>query len=452
MAEFDAIELGRGVEGSVSLPLRFMTRHGLITGATGSGKTVSLQLLAEQLSRAGVPVFLPDVKGDLIGIANAGQLSDKVSESLRGKGLQVPDWQACPTRLWSVGGAANSSALSARVQTVGPLLLARLLDLNDIQASVMQIAFRIAREQKRPLDTLADLRALFGWLADNRETLAANYGAFAETTLSTIQRGLVVLEEQQAGHFFTTSELSLADLIQCEGTAGVVNLLDARSLLLQPSLYAVAFSSLLARLYEELPEVGDLPQPKLVIFIDEAHLLFEALGKSVQENLERAIRLIRSRGVGVFFVSQLPTDIPEKVLGQLGNRVQHVLRSFTPKDQKAVKVAAQTMRPNQGLDIESAIGLLAPGEALVSILDGSGTPTPTQKIWINMPGSQIGASGAVNLLQPITGQTAAARDPVDSSNAPVAYSGDTKNEFDWRTNAIRGMAITAAWLLRAGRT
>ena len=201
-----------------------------------------------QLSRAGVPVFLPDVKGDLIGISNAGQLSDKVSESLRRKGLQVPAWRACPTRLWSVGGAANSSAMSARVQTVGPLLLARLLDLNDIQASVMQIAFRIAREQKRPLGTLADLRALFGWLADNRETLAANYGAFAETTLSTIQRGLVVLDEQQAGHFFTSSELSLADLIQCEGTTGVVNLLDARSLLLQPSLYAVAFSSLLARL------------------------------------------------------------------------------------------------------------------------------------------------------------------------------------------------------------
>lgn len=451
MSDMQALEIGKSPNGMVKVPLRFINRHGLITGATGSGKTVSLQLLVEQLSHAGVPVFLPDVKGDLIGIANPGQMSEKIAMTLAQKGLSAPVWRGCSVRLWSIGGDSThaSSKVCARVDTVGALLLARLLDLNDVQSSVLQVAFRIAREQKMPMNTLPDLRGLLGWIANNRDALVTNYGAFADSTLSAIQRGLVVLEEQQATSFFSNSELILDDLMQCDSGSGVVNILDARSLLLQPSLYAVAFGWLLSRLYEELPEVGDLPKPKLVLFIDEAHLLFDTLGKTVQENLERSVRLIRSRGVGIYFVSQLPTDIPEKILGQLGNRFQHVLRSFTPKDQKAIKIAAQTMRPNPSLDIDSVITQLAPGEALVSVLDDNGTPMPTQRIWVNMPGSQIGASVANSLLPPIAQRFTLPSNNVVSLLAVTSQAlAKEHSDVSWRSTMIRGITMTLAWLLR----
>ena len=397
----NSLEIGRNRSHFVNLQLKYINRHGLITGATGSGKTVSLQLIIEQLSRAGIPVFAPDVKGDLIGIANAGVSSPEVLKLLSQKGLKEPEWKACPVRLWSIGEQQNATRMFAKVLTVGPLLMSRLLNLSEVQTSVMQVAFRISREQHQPIGTLSELLALFGWMALNRESLSATYGSFQDSTISTIQRALVILEEQHGGHFFSNNEVKLQDLIKKNGAEGVVNLLEARSLLRHPTLYAVAFSWLLERLYNELDEVGDLDKPRLVIFIDEAHLLFENLGKSLQDNLERCIRLIRSKGVGVFFVSQLPSDIPDNVLGQLGNRIQHVLRAYTPKDQKAVRVAAQTMRSNPSLNIESSITELSPGEALVSLLHEDGTPTPTQRIYINMPGSQIGANNSASLLPTI---------------------------------------------------
>ena len=397
----NSLEVGRNKNHFVNLQFKYINRHGLITGATGSGKTVTLQLIVEQLSRAGIPVFAPDVKGDLIGISNAGVSSPEALQLLSQKGLKEPLWKACPVRLWSIGEQQNATRMFAKVLTVGPLLMSRLLNLSEVQTSVMQVGFRISREQQQPISTLSELLALFGWMALNRESLSATYGSFQDSTISTIQRALVILEEQHGGHFFSKSELKLEDLMKKDGDEGIVNLLEARSLLRHPTLYAVAFSWLLERLYIELDEVGDLDKPRLVIFIDEAHLLFESLGKSLQDNLERCIRLIRSKGVGVFFVSQLPSDIPENVLGQLGNRIQHVLRAYTPKDQKAVRVAAQTMRSNPSLNIESSITELSPGEALVSLLYEDGTPTPTQRIWINMPGSQIGANNSANLLPPL---------------------------------------------------
>ena len=457
------IELGGNKKLSVSLQLKYLNRHGLITGATGSGKTVSLQLIVEQLSRAGVPVFAPDVKGDLIGVSMSGKASPEILQLLSEKNLKEPSWKACPVRLWSIGEHQNATRMFAKVLTVGPLLISRLLNLSEVQTSVMQIAFRISREQNQPISTLSDLLALFAWMSANRETLSPTYGSFQDTTISTIQRALVILEEQHGGHFFSDSELRLEDLMRIEDNEGVVNLLEAKSLLRHPTLYAVAFSWLLERLYNELDEVGDLDKPKLVIFIDEAHLLFESLGKSLQDNLERCVRLIRSKGVSVVFVSQLPSDIPEDVLGQLGNRIQHVLRAYTPKDQKAVRVAAQTMRSNPNLNIESAITELSPGEALVSVLQEDGTPSLTQRVWINMPGSQIGIKDSVSLLPPINVSASEfelkkkpIEKPLKSSQAEKTPSASKPEHIVNNENGPMsipdsitfGVTVTTMWLLK----
>ena len=364
-------------------------RHGLITGATGTGKTVTLQTLAENFSRIGVPVFMADIKGDLTGASQPGKIGDKLAGVLKERGLDLPTPQACPTTLWDVFGE-QGHPVRATISDMGPLLLARMLDLNDIQSGVLNIVFKIADDQGLLLLDLKDLRAALQHVADNAKEFTTSYGNISSASVGAIQRGLLALETQGGDQFFGEPMLNVEDLMQTVGGKGVVNILAADKLLQSPRLYGTFLLWLLSDLYERLPEVGDLDQPKFVFFFDEAHLIFNDAPKVLLERIELVVRLIRSKGVGVFFVTQNPMDVPDTVLAQLGNRVQHALRAFTPKDQKAVKATAQTMRPNPGLDIEAAITELAVGEALVSFLDEKGRPSVTERAFVIPPGSQIG--------------------------------------------------------------
>jgi DNA helicase HerA-like ATPase len=364
-------------------------RHGCITGATGTGKTITLQVMAEQFSRIGVPVFLADVKGDLSGIAKAGQMSDKLGARLKKLGLPQPVWGACPATFWDVFGE-QGHPVRATISDMGPLLIARLLNLNETQEGVLSMVFRIADDNGLLLLNLPDLRAMLQFVGDNAAQFKTQYGNVSAASIGTIQRGLLQIEEQGGKSFFGEPMLNIDDLIQTVDGRGVVNILAADRLMNNPRLYASFLLWLLSELFEQLPEVGDPEKPKLVFFFDEAHLLFTDAPPALLEKVELVVRLIRSKGVGVYFVTQNPIDIPDKVLGQLGNRVQHALRAFTPHDQKAVKVTAETMRPNPKLDIEKVILELGVGEALVSLLDATGTPGVTQRAWILAPGSQIG--------------------------------------------------------------
>jgi DNA helicase HerA-like ATPase len=363
-------------------------RHGLITGATGTGKTVSLQTLAEQFSRIGVPVFMADVKGDLSGMAKAGGGHAKVAERAKLLKIQLKH-EACPVVFWDVFGAAGHP-VRATVSDMGPLLLARLLGLNDTQEGVLNLVFKIADEAGLLVLDTKDLRAMLQHVGDNAAQFTTAYGNISAASIGAIQRGLVALESQGADRFFGEPMLDIADLMQVEGGKGVVNILAADRLMSSPKLYSTFLLWMLAELFEQLPEVGDPEKPKLVFFFDEAHLLFDEAPKALLEKIEHVVRLIRSKGVGVYFVTQNPLDIPESVLGQLGNRVQHALRAFTPKDQKAVKSAAETMRPNPKLRIEQAITELGVGEALVSFLDEKGRPSVTERAFVVPPGSQLG--------------------------------------------------------------
>jgi len=363
-------------------------RHGLITGATGTGKTVTLQALAQAFSGIGVPVFLADVKGDLSGIARPGGANAKVAE--RAKTLQIElAYAACPVVFWDLYGEAGHP-VRATVSDMGPLLLARLLGLNDTQQGVLNLVFRIADDAGLALLDARDLRAMLQFVGDNAAKFTTEYGNVSAASIGAIQRGLLALETQGADRFFGEPMLNIADLMQAEQGKGVVNILAADKLMNAPKLYATFLLWMLAELFQNLPEVGDLEKPKLVFFFDEAHLLFNDAPKALLEKIEQVVRLIRSKGVGVYFVTQNPLDIPESVLGQLGNRVQHALRAFTPKDQKAVKSAAQTMRPNPKLKIEQAITELGVGEALVSLLDEKGRPGVTERAFIVPPGSHLG--------------------------------------------------------------
>ncbi|ARU05051.1 ATP-binding protein [Comamonas serinivorans] len=374
-------------------------RHGLITGATGTGKTVTLQAMAEQLSRIGVPVFLTDIKGDLSGISQAGQLAPKIAATLKERGLPEPEAIACPTTFWDVFGE-QGHPVRATISDMGPLLLARMLDLNDTQSGVLNLVFKIADDQGLLLLDLKDLRAALQHVGDNAKQFTTEYGNISSASVGAIQRALLALESQGGEQFFGEPMLNVEDLLQtaAPGAAsggaspqmGVVNILAADKLLQSPRLYGAFLLWLLSDLYERLPEVGDLDKPKFVFFFDEAHLIFNDAPKVLLERIELVVRLIRSKGVGVFFVTQNPMDVPESVLAQLGNRVQHALRAFTPKDQKAVKATAQTMRANPGLDIETAITELAVGEALVSFLDAKGRPSVTERTFVIPPGSRIG--------------------------------------------------------------
>ncbi|WKW12343.1 DUF853 family protein [Pseudogemmatithrix spongiicola] len=364
-------------------------RHGCITGATGTGKTISLQVLAEQFSRIGVPVFLADVKGDLGGIAQSGALSAKLQERLDKLGLPAPTFGPCPVTFWDVFGKSGHP-VRATISDMGPLLLARLLNLNDTQEGVLTIAFQVADDNGLLLLDLKDLRSMLQFIGDNAAQIKTQYGNVSAASIGAIQRGLLQLEQQGAEAFFGEPMLNIDDLMQTVDGKGVVNILAADTLMQNPRLYACSLLWLLSELFENLPEVGDLEKPKLVFFFDEAHLLFADAPTALVEKVELVVRLIRSKGVGVYFVTQNPMDIPEKVLGQLGNRIQHALRAFTPRDQKAVRATAETMRPNPALDIEQAILELSVGEALVSLLDGKGTPGITERAWMFAPGSRIG--------------------------------------------------------------
>jgi uncharacterized protein len=377
-------------ETEISLLPALANRHGAITGATGTGKTVTLQRLAEQFSRAGVPVFLADVKGDLSGLGAAGSLSPKLAERVKTLGVAAPEFAACPVTFWDVWGE-QGHPVRATVSDLGPLLLARLFNLNETQEGVLTLAFKVADDQGLLLLDLKDLRALLQFVADNHAAFKTQYGNVSAASVGAIQRALTQIEQQGGERFFGEPMLDVNDLLQTDGNGhGLINVLTADKLLQMPRVYACFLLWLLAELFEQLPEAGDLDKPKLVFFFDEAHLLFKDAPKALLEKIEQVVRLIRSKGVGVYFVTQSPLDIPESVLGQLGNRVQHALRAFTPRDQKAVKSVAETMRPNPKLDLRAAISELAVGEALVSFLDERGTPTVTERAFIAPPGSRIG--------------------------------------------------------------
>jgi DNA helicase HerA-like ATPase len=363
-------------------------RHGLIAGATGTGKTVTLQTLAEQFSRAGVPVFMADVKGDLSGMAKAGGAHAKVAERAKLLGLELKH-EPCPVVFWDVFGE-RGHPVRATVSDMGPLLLSRMLGLNDTQEGVLNLVFKVADDAGLLVLDTRDLRAMLQHVGENAAQFKAAYGNVSAASVGTIQRGLLALEAQGAERFFGEPMLDIADLMQVQGGKGVVNILSADKLMSAPKLYGAFLLWMLAELFEQLPEVGDPDKPRLVFFFDEAHLLFDDAPKALLDKIEQVVRLIRSKGVGVYFVTQNPLDIPESVLGQLGNRVQHALRAFTPKDQKAVKSAAETMRPNPKLKVAQVITELGVGEALVSLLDEKGRPRVTERAFVVPPGSQLG--------------------------------------------------------------
>ena len=386
----DPILLAQHGDSSVYLLPALANRHGCITGATGTGKTVTLQVLAEAFSRQGTPVFLADAKGDLSGLSQAAQPNPKLQERLQKLGLPAPAWGASPVTLWDIFGE-QGHPVRATVSDMGPLLLGRMLELNDTQEGVLNIVFRVADDEGQLVLDLKDLRAMLQNVSDRGSELRAQYGNISAASVGAIQRALLRLETEGADRFFGEPALDVMDWIRTDSAGrGMVNILAADKLMQSPRLYAVFLLWMLADLYERLPEVGDLDKPRLVFFFDEAHLLFTGAPKALLEKVEQVVRLVRSKGVGIYFVTQNPLDIPDTVLGQLGNRVQHALRAFTPRDQKAVKTAAQTMRPNPGLDIEAAITELGVGEALVSMLDEKGRPSPTQRAWLVAPGSRIG--------------------------------------------------------------
>jgi DNA helicase HerA-like ATPase len=385
----DPLPIAKSGDTVLALLPGLANRHGCITGATGTGKTVSLQVIAEQLSRIGVPVFMADVKGDLSGISKPGAMSDKLADRIKKLGLDTPTFAGCPATLWDVFGE-QGHPVRATISDMGPQLLSRLLNLNDTQDGVLTMVFKIADDNGLLLLNLADLRAMLQFVGDNAAQFKTQYGNVSSASIGAIQRGLLQLEQQGGTHFFGEPMLNIDDMIQTVDGKGVVNILAADKLMNNPRLYACFLLWLLAEIYEHLPEVGDPDKPKLVFFFDEAHLLFDDAPPALLEKVELVTRLIRSKGVGVYFVTQNPIDIPDKILGQLGNRIQHALRAFTPRDQKAVKATADTMRPNPEIDIEKTIMELGVGEALVSLLDAGGTPGITRRAWINAPGSRIG--------------------------------------------------------------
>ena len=364
-------------------------RHGLITGATGTGKTVTLQTMAENFSKIGVPVFMADVKGDLTGISQAGSIGEKMAGILKERGIDTPESLACPATLWDVFGE-QGHPVRATISDMGPLLLARMLNLNETQSGVMNLVFKIADDNALLLLDLKDLRAMLQYVGDNASEFTTTYGNVSAASVGAIQRGLLQIESQGGDKFFGEPMLNISDFMQTVDGKGVINILAADKLMNAPRLYATFLLWMLSELFEQLPEIGDPEKPKLVFFFDEAHLLFNDAPKVLIERIELVVRLVRSKGVGVYFVTQNPLDIPDSVLAQLGNRVQHALRAFTPRDQKAVKATAQTMRQKPGLDIETAITELAVGEALVSLLDAKGRPSVTERVFVLPPGSRLG--------------------------------------------------------------
>ncbi len=391
MSELDtdsAIFVGKGAKAEF-LSLPFANRHGLVAGATGTGKTVTLQVLAEGLSRAGVSVVTADIKGDLSGIAVVGEAKEAFVTRAKGLGFDYqPD--EFPVVFWDLFGE-QGHPIRATISEMGPLLLARLLDLNDVQEGVLNVCFRVADDHGLLLLDLKDLQAMLGYLAEHAAELTVQFGNVTKATVGTIQRQLLVLENQGGSKFFGEPSLALKDLVRADRDGrGYINVLAADKLMANPRLYATFLLWLLSELFEELPEVGDQAKPELCFFFDEAHLLFTDAPKALLDKIEQVVRLIRSKGVGVYFVTQNPLDVPDKVLAQLGNRVQHALRAFTPRDQKSVKAAAETFRPNPKLDTAQVITELGKGEALVSFLEGNGTPSVVERCMVRPPSARVG--------------------------------------------------------------
>ena len=377
-------------DGALSIQSKMANRHGLIAGATGTGKTVSLQVLAETFSQLGVPCFMADMKGDLSGISQVGKMSGFIEKRLPEFGLENPEFQACPVRFYDVFGE-EGHPIRATVSQMGPQLLSRLLGLNETQDGVLNIVFRIADERGMMIIDLKDLRAMLEYVSKHAKEYTMKYGNVSTASIGAIQRALLQLEAQGADKFLGEPSFDIYDLIQTENGKGVMSVLAADKLMMQPKLYSTFLLWLLSEIYSTLPEVGDLDKPKLVFFFDEAHTLFEDTSKALIDKIEQVIRLIRSKGVGIYFITQYPTDIPDNILGQLGNRIQHALRAYTPKDQKAVRAAAETFRANPAFKTDEAIMNLETGEALVSFLDEKGAPGIVQRAKILFPLSQIGA-------------------------------------------------------------
>ena len=377
--------------GALSITGKMANRHGLIAGATGTGKTVTLQVMAETFCQAGVPCFMADMKGDLSGISQVGKMSGFIEKRLPEFGIENPEFQSCPVRFFDVFGE-QGHPMRATISQMGPQLLSRLMQLNETQDGVLNIVFRIADERGLLLDDLKDLRSMLDWVSQHAKEYRTKYGTVTSMSIGSIQRALLQLENQGAEKFFGLPSFDIYDLLQTDASGkGIMNVLAADKLMLQPKLYSTFLLWLLSELYSTLPEVGDLPLPKLVFFFDEAHMLFTDTSKALLDKIEQVIRLIRSKGVGIYFITQSPTDIPETILGQLGNRVQHALRAYTPKDQKAVKTAADTFRANPAFKTDEAIMNLETGEALVSFLDEKGAPSVVERAKILFPLSQIGA-------------------------------------------------------------
>ncbi|WP_439374291.1 helicase HerA-like domain-containing protein [Bradyrhizobium sp. DASA03120] len=443
----DKIFVGKGDE-QAWLTLALANRHGLVTGATGTGKTVSLQVMAEGFARAGVPVFAADIKGDLSGISELGVPKDFIVKRAAEMGLEFQPDQFS-TVFWDVFGD-QGHPVRATVTEMGPLLLARMLDLNDVQEGVLNVAFRVADDNGLTLIDMKDLRALLDAIvpepgnkgADAEESPLADikkeaqgFGNVTKATVGTIQRQLLVLENQGGAKFFGEPALALKDFMKTDRDGrGMVNILVADKLLQSPRLYATFLLWMLSELFEELPEAGDLPKPKLVFFFDEAHLLFNDAPKALMDKIEQVVRLIRSKGVGVYFVTQNPIDVPDRVLGQLGNRVQHALRAFTPRDQKAVAAAAQTFRPNPKLDTAKVITELGKGEALVSFLEGNGTPTMVERVMIRPPSARIG---------PITPEERKAIMDASPLKGKYDTAVDAESAYEMLQKRIAGTAATA---------
>ena len=386
--DHEPLVIGKG-ESDIGILPQMANRHGLIAGATGTGKTVTLRVLAEHFSRLGIPIFMADVKGDLSGLCQPGGDNPKVADRVEDLSLSDFTYQGLPVVFWDVEGV-QGHPVRTTISEMGPLLLARLLNLNETQSGVLSLIFQVADDNGLLLLDLKDLRAMVQYVGDNASQFRTQYGNISAASIGAIQRNLLVLEQQGADRLFGEPALNLDDLLQTSTTGeGVINILAADKLIHAPNLYATLLLWLLSELFEELPEVGDLPQPKLIFFFDEAHLLFEDAPKILVDKIEQVVRLIRSKGVGVYFVTQNPLDLPDEVLGQLGNRVQHALRAFTPRDQKAVKAAAETFRENPKVDVVRAITELGVGEALISVLDKKGMPTPVERAWVMPPQSRL---------------------------------------------------------------
>jgi hypothetical protein len=390
---FDAtngLYVAHGPNGPISLVGKMANRHGLIAGATGTGKTVTLQVLAETFSQAGVPCFMADMKGDLSGISQAGRLSGFIEKRLPEFGLETPQFSGCPTRFFDVFGE-QGHPMRTTISNMGPQLLSRLLGLNEVQSGVMDIIFRVADDKNLLLIDMKDLRSMLSYVAEHAEEYSRTYGNVSTSSVGAIQRALLSLENQGADKFFAEPSFDIQDLFAVENGRGVMSVLAADKLMMNPKLYSTFLLWLLSDIYANMPEVGDQELPKLVFFFDEAHTLFTDTSPALVSKIEQVVRLIRSKGIGVYFITQNPSDIPDSVLGQLGNRVQHALRAYTPKDQKAVKAAAETFRANPAFKTEDAIMALETGEALVSFLDAKGAPSVVERAKILFPLSQIGA-------------------------------------------------------------